>query len=214
MEREAFLALLRQHRAIAVIRAPDLSRGLAMAEAAAAGGVRLIEITWNSRHPGDLLSKLRHRLPHCTIGVGTVLSKRDLRDAAAAGAQFCLCPHTDRSVVGLAQRVGMPIVPGALTPSEVVAAWQAGATAVKVFPVSAVGGASYIRSLQGPLAHIPLVPTGGVTVENAGDLLKAGAIAVGLSTGLFPPAVVEQQAWTTITALAQQLVNSLANLNP
>ncbi|MBD1872025.1 bifunctional 4-hydroxy-2-oxoglutarate aldolase/2-dehydro-3-deoxy-phosphogluconate aldolase [Nodosilinea sp. FACHB-131] len=209
MDRDAFLVLLRQHRAIAVIRAPNLNQGLAMAEAAAAGGIHLIEITWNSWHPEDLVSKLRHRLPYCTIGVGTILSKADLRDAAGAGAQFCFCPHIDLSITRLAQKVEIPIVPGALTPNEVVAAWQAGATAVKVFPVNAVGGASYIRSLQGPLAHIPLIPTGGVTVENAGDMLKAGAIAVGLSTSLFPKTAVAEQNWTAVTALATQLVDNL-----
>ncbi|MBW4459525.1 MAG: bifunctional 4-hydroxy-2-oxoglutarate aldolase/2-dehydro-3-deoxy-phosphogluconate aldolase [Nodosilinea sp. WJT8-NPBG4] len=211
MDRDAFLALLRQHRAIAVIRAPDLNQGLGMAEAAAAGGIHLIEITWNSWHPEDLVSKLRHRLPHCTIGVGTVLSEADLRDAVGAGTQFCFCPHTDLSITELAQEIKIPIVPGALTPNEVVAAWQAGATAVKVFPVNAVGGASYIRSFQGPLAHIPLIPTGGVTVENAGEMLKAGAIAVGLSTSLFPKVAVAEQNWAAVTALATQLVDTLAS---
>ncbi|MBD2107085.1 bifunctional 4-hydroxy-2-oxoglutarate aldolase/2-dehydro-3-deoxy-phosphogluconate aldolase [Nodosilinea sp. FACHB-13] len=210
MDRDAFLALLRQHRAIAVIRALDLNQGLAMAEAAAAGGIHLIEITWNSWHPGDLVSKLSHRLPHCTIGVGTVLSKANLRDAVGAGAHFCFCPHTDSAIIELAQKMEVPIVPGALTPNEVVTAWQAGATAVKVFPINAVGGASYIRSFQGPLTHIPLIPTGGVTVENTRDMLRAGAIAVGLSTSLFPKAAVAEQNWAAITTLAAQLVDTLA----
>ncbi len=211
MDRDTFLALLRQHRAIAVIRAPDLNRGLAMAEAAATGGIHLIEITWNSRHPGDLVSKLRHRLPHCTIGIGTALSKAELKAAAGAGAQFCFCPHTDPAIIKLAQEMEIPVVPGALTPNEVVTAWQAGATAIKVFPVNAVGGSSYIRSLQEPLDHIPLIPTGGVTVENAGDMLRAGAIAVGLSTSLFPITAVAEQNWATITTLATQLVDTLAS---
>ncbi|MBD2234871.1 bifunctional 4-hydroxy-2-oxoglutarate aldolase/2-dehydro-3-deoxy-phosphogluconate aldolase [Phormidium tenue] len=211
MDKDTFLSLLRQHRAIAVIRTPDLNRGLAMAEAAATGGIHLIEITWNSYHPGDLVSKLRHRLPHCTIGVGTALSKADLKAAVGAGAQFCFCPHSDPALIQLAQQVEIPIVPGALTPGEVVAAWQAGATAVKVFPISAVGGVSYVRSLQGPLAHVPLIPTGGVTVENASAMVQAGAIAVGLSTSLFPTTAVAEQNWAAITTLAAQLVNTLAS---
>ncbi|MBD2113682.1 MULTISPECIES: bifunctional 4-hydroxy-2-oxoglutarate aldolase/2-dehydro-3-deoxy-phosphogluconate aldolase [Cyanophyceae] len=210
MDRNAFLALLRQHRAIAVIRSPDLNQGLAMAEAAVTGGIRLIEITWNSWRPEDLVSKLRYRLPHCTIGIGTALSQADLKAAMDAGAQFCFCPHTDSAIIELAQEMKIPIVPGALTPNEVVTAWQAGATAVKVFPINAVGGASYICSFQGPLAHIPLIPTGGVTVENARDMLRAGAIAVGLSTSLFPKAAVAEQDWAAITTLAAQLVDTLA----
>lgn len=211
MDRDAFLTLLRQHRAIAVIRTPDLNQGMAMAEAAAAGGIHLIEITWNSCQPEDLVSKLRHRLPHCTIGIGTALSKADLKAAAGAGAQFCFCPHSDLALMQLAHQLAIPLVPGALTPGEVVAAWQAGAAAVKVFPISAVGEASYVRSLQGPLAHIPLIPTGGVTVENASAMVQAGAIAVGLSTGLFPKTAVAEQNWATITALAAQLVKTLAS---
>ncbi|PSN12363.1 ketohydroxyglutarate aldolase [filamentous cyanobacterium CCT1] len=210
MERDSFLALLRQHRAIAVIRADDVSSGLHQAQAAAAGGIRLIEITWNSAQPEQLVSILRQQLTHCTIGIGTALSIADLRCAAAAGAQFCFCPHTDARLIETARGLQMPIVPGALTPNEIVAAWQAGASAVKVFPVSAVGGASYIRSLQGPLAHIPLVPTGGVTVENAAAMVGAGAIAVGLSTGLFPSAMVGARNWAAITMLAKGLVDQLS----
>jgi 2-dehydro-3-deoxyphosphogluconate aldolase/(4S)-4-hydroxy-2-oxoglutarate aldolase len=209
MENDAFLQLLRQHRAIAVIRAPDLERGLRMAAAVEAGGLRLIEITWDSAQPALLVDKLRHQWPHCTVGVGTVLSLANLTQAGAAGAQFCFCPHTDSTLIHLAQTLGVPLVPGALTPNEIMAARQLGAAAVKVFPISAVGGASYLRSLQGPLGSIPLVPTGGVTVENASEMIRAGAIAVGLSSGLFPRQALDQGDWAAITQRAAQLVGSL-----
>lgn len=209
MDRDSFLALLRQHRAIAVIRASGVDLGLNLAKAAEAGGIRLIEITWNSAHADCLVTKLRQQLPHCYIGIGTALSTADLEDAAEAGAQFCFCPHTDPMLIQVAQALTIPIVPGALTPNEIMIAWQTGASAVKVFPISAVGGASYIRSLQGPLAHIPLVPSGGVSVENAAAIIDAGAIAVGLSTGLFPNAAVSDRNWDTITNLATRLVERL-----
>lgn len=212
MYQELFLALLRQHRAIAVIRAASVESGLAQAQAVAAGGIRLIEVTWDSASPALLVDKLRHGLPACTIGIGTVLSLSDLKAAVAAGAQFCFCPHTDPSLIRAAQPLQIPIVPGALTPNEIVTAWQAGATAVKVFPVSALGGATYMRSLQGPLSHIPLVPTGGVTVENAAAMVQAGAIAVGLSTGLFSKADLARENWHHITQLSSQLADSLADL--
>ena len=212
MYQELFLALLRQHRAIAVIRAASVESGLAQAQAVAAGGMRLIEVTWDSASPALLVEKLRHSLPACTIGVGTALSHSDLKNAAAAGAQFCFCPHTDLSLIRAAQPLQIPIVPGVLTPNEIVTAWQAGATAVKVFPVSALGGATYIRSLQGPLSHIPLVPTGGVTVENAAAMVQVGAIAVGLSTGLFSKADLARENWQHITQLSSQLADSLADL--
>jgi 2-dehydro-3-deoxyphosphogluconate aldolase/(4S)-4-hydroxy-2-oxoglutarate aldolase len=209
MENDVFLSLLRQHRAIAVIRAADLDLGIHQAEAAAAGGMRLIEITWDSASPGDLVNKLRHRLPHCTVGIGTALSLADLAQAAEAGAQFCFCPHTSPPLIHLAQTLHLPIVPGALTPNEIVAAWSTGAAAVKVFPVGAVGGASYIRAVRGPLGHIPLVPTGGVTVENAGEMIRAWAIAVGLSSGLFPQAAIAQGDWATVTDRCRRLVETL-----
>jgi 2-dehydro-3-deoxyphosphogluconate aldolase / (4S)-4-hydroxy-2-oxoglutarate aldolase len=109
----------------------------------------------------------------------------------------------------LGQQAGVPMVAGALTPSEIAAAWQAGAAGVKVFPVMAVGGASYIRSLQGPLAGIPLIPTGGVTPKAAVDLVEAGAIAVGLASALFPKAQVQAQDWASISAQIEALVQAL-----
>ena len=103
----------------------------------------------------------------------------------------------------------IPIIPGALTPTEIVTAWQAGASCVKVFPVQAVGGASYIKSLQEPLGQIPLIPTGGVTLENAKEFIAAGAIAVGLSGQLFPPQLVELGDWEAIAQLAKNLIETI-----
>jgi 2-dehydro-3-deoxyphosphogluconate aldolase/(4S)-4-hydroxy-2-oxoglutarate aldolase len=101
-------------------------------------------------------------------------------------------------------------VPGALTPTEIVTAWDSGATCVKVFPIEAVGGANYIKSLQGPLGHIPLIPTGGVTLENAKEFIKAGAIAVGLSGDLFPKPLIAAQDWDAIAQRAKTLKQQLA----
>jgi 2-dehydro-3-deoxyphosphogluconate aldolase/(4S)-4-hydroxy-2-oxoglutarate aldolase len=209
MEKDMFLSLLRQHRAIAVIRAPEVDLGLRMAEAAEAGGIRLIEITWDSAQPALLVNKLRHRLPHCTVGIGTALALADLTQAVEAGAQFCFCPHTDAPLIHLAQTLHIPIVPGALTPNEIMAAYRLGAAAVKVFPISAVGGVSYVRSVLGPLAAIPLVPTGGVTVENAAAMVQAGAIAVGLSTGLFPKDAIAQKDWAAVSDRCRTLVEAV-----
>lgn len=207
MDSAAFLETLRQQRAIAVLRAPRFDLGLCMAEAVAAGGVRLIEITWNSDQPQHLIAHLRQALPHCWIGVGTVLSLADLQAAMAAGAEFGFSPYTDPDLLRWAVDRRWPLVPGALTPSEIGAAWRAGAPAVKVFPVGAMGGPSYLRSLQAPLGQIPLVPTGGLTVDQVGAMLQAGATAVGLSTGLFPAKAVAQGDWEAITHRARQLVH-------
>ncbi len=205
-----WLQQLQQHRAIAVIRTPRFTLGQQMAKAMATGGVRLIEVTWNSDRPEALIAQLRSELPECWIGAGTLLTLDDLQQAIAAGAQFLFSPHGDRALIRRAAERGVPFVPGALSPSEIVAAWQAGASSVKVFPVQAMGGECYIRSLQGPLGQIPLIPTGGVTLANATAFLQAGAIAVGLASQLFPKAAIQSGNWDAIAQQAQTLVQQLA----
>jgi len=200
-----WLAYLRHERAIAVIRSPELRLGSHMAQAVAAGGMGLIEITWNSDRPADLITHLRETLPHCRIGAGTLLTESQVREAIAAGAQFLFTPHTNPTLIDVACQANVPMVAGALTPTEIVTAWQAGASAVKVFPIQAVGGVNYLRSLQGPLGQIPMIPTGGVTMENARGMLEAGAIAVGLSGQLFPQQAIALGDWGQIRELAEGL---------
>lgn len=209
MNHQSWLTLLQQHRAIAVIRSPQIELGLQMAKAVAAGGMRLIEITWNSDQPAELIRQLRSQLPTCTIGTGTILDISQLRKAIACGAQFLFSPHVDQTLIQAAVDAGVPIVPGALSPTEIMTAWQAGASCVKVFPVQAVGGASYIKSLQLPRGQIPLIPTSGVTGENAKEFLAAGAIAVGLSSDLFPQPLVAARDWEAIIARSTLCVHSL-----
>jgi 2-dehydro-3-deoxyphosphogluconate aldolase / (4S)-4-hydroxy-2-oxoglutarate aldolase len=206
---QSWLAHVRSQHVIAVIRTSQFEQGIGMAKAVAAAGMELIEITWNSDRAAQLVANLRVQLPHCQIGAGTLLTLSDLHEAIASGAQFLFTPHFQFDWVQQARQHQIPIIPGALTPSEIVAAWQAGATCVKVFPVQAVGGADYIRHLQGPLGQIPLIPTGGVTLENAKDYLQAGAIAVGLAGQLFPKQAVILQDWATLTQIARTLLQNL-----
>lgn len=204
------MAELLKHRAIAVIRSPDRQQGLKLAQAVAEGGMRLIEITWNSHQPAALIEQLRAELPECTVGTGTILESEQLHRAVDAGAEFLFSPHVESNLIKAAVAAQVPIIPGALSPTEIVSAWQTGASAVKVFPVQAVGGASYIKSLQGPLGQIPLIPTGGVTLDNAAEFIQAGAIAVGLSGQLFPPQLVHEQNWGAIAQIAHSLTQRLA----
>lgn len=210
MSNQFWLSLLQQHRFIAVIRSPWLSLGHKMAQAVALGGLSLIEITWNSERAPELISQLRRELPHCIIGTGTLLNLEQLEQAIEAGAQFLFTPHVNLTLIAAAVQAGVPIVPGALTPTEIVTAWEAGASCIKVFPIQAVGGASYIKALQGPLGNIPLIPTGGVSLENAQEFLKAGAIAVGLSGELFPKALIATEDWKAIAQRARTLREQLA----
>jgi 2-dehydro-3-deoxyphosphogluconate aldolase / (4S)-4-hydroxy-2-oxoglutarate aldolase len=206
----AWLALIKQHRAIAVIRAPQFELGYHMAQAVAAGGIRLIEITWDSDRPAPLIARLQAELPDCVIGTGTILTAAHLQAAIAAQVAFIFTPHTNIDLIQTAVAHGIPIIPGALTPTEIVTAWQAGASSVKVFPVHALGGAAYLRSLQSPLGSIPLIPTGGVTVENAAELIAAGAIGVGLAGNLLPTSACQTGNWPLIRQQAQTLMQNLA----
>lgn len=205
--RADWLALLARHRAIAIIRASSVDVGLAMAKAAAAGGFSLIEVAWNNNaQPAEMMAIIRQTLSECVVGAGTVLTKEDLQGAIAAGAQFCFTPHTDPALIQIATDFRIPMIAGAMTPTEILVAWRAGAASVKVFPISALGSAQYIRSVLGPLGPIALVPTGGVTSESAPDLMAAGAVAVGLSTALFPKAEVEKEDWAAIEARSRYLL--------
>jgi 2-dehydro-3-deoxyphosphogluconate aldolase/(4S)-4-hydroxy-2-oxoglutarate aldolase len=211
MSNQVWLSQLQQQRSLAVIRAPKLELGLEMALAVADGGMKLIEITWNSDRAGELITHLRSKLPECTIGTGTLFNVQQLQEAITVGAQFLFTPHVDPVMIQAAVAQNIPIIPGALTPTEIITAWSYGASCVKVFPVQAVGGASYIKSLQGPLGHIPLIPTGGVTLENAQELIQAGAVAVGLSGELFPKHLVIERNWQAIAQLASQLLQNLVD---
>ncbi|MBD2307926.1 bifunctional 4-hydroxy-2-oxoglutarate aldolase/2-dehydro-3-deoxy-phosphogluconate aldolase [Chroococcidiopsis sp. FACHB-1243] len=206
MFNDSWLKLLQQNRAIAVIRANKIELGCQMAKAVAAGGMQLIEVTWNSDRPAELISQLRRELPACTIGTGTILTLEQLQQAIASGAQFLFTPHVDSVLIQAAVARGIPIVPGALSPTEIVTAWMVGASCVKVFPVQALGGVSYIKNLQAPLGNIPLIPTGGVSLENAKEFIAAGAIAVGLSGQLFPKSYIEAENWEAIAQLAKTLM--------
>jgi 2-dehydro-3-deoxyphosphogluconate aldolase / (4S)-4-hydroxy-2-oxoglutarate aldolase len=215
--KEDWLKLAKQERIIAVIRSTDLSVGRKMAHAVAAGGIKLIEITANSdylrysdtQRPWELIELLRSELPECSIGTGTVLSLADVRNAIACGAEYIFTPHVDLNLLQAATTAAIPMIPGALTPTEIITAWQSGATAVKVFPIGSVGGVEYLQALQAPLGQIPLIPTGGVTVTNAKDFLATGAVAVGLGGSLFPRAEIVREDWHSIRDRSIRLVMSV-----
>ena len=182
-------AAIRRHRLVAVLRRvtpqPEL---LALIDELADAGVRVFEITLDapSGHE-DLAAVRRHLLDigiaDALVGAGTVLGSETLAAAREAGADFAVSPILDRELVREAVSIGLPFIPGAMTPTEIVTAWAAGATLVKLFPASAVGPA-LVRELRGPLPDVPLLPTGGVDASNAAAFLDAGAVAVGVGSAL------------------------------
>jgi 2-dehydro-3-deoxyphosphogluconate aldolase/(4S)-4-hydroxy-2-oxoglutarate aldolase len=180
-----FLRRLGAVPVVAILRAAGAGRFPEVGRVLYEAGVRGIEVTLTSEGALEAFGRLREELPgDALLGVGTVRSVADAELAAAAGAGYLVAPGFRPEVVGWAVERGLPVVPGALTPTEVAAAWAAGATAVKVFPVSAVGGPAYLKAVRAPLPEVPLVPTGGVGIDDIGAYLDAGAVAVGLGSPL------------------------------
>ena len=174
-----FLDRLRATRVVAVIRAASADAALGLARALVRGGVTGIEITFSTPGAADAIRRARRELPDALLGAGTVLTEAELVAACDAGTSFLVSPHFDPALVAAARARGVPFLPGALTPTEIVRAWQGGATCVKLFPGSAVGP-GYLRAIRGPLPEIPIMPTGGVDLDNLRDWLSAGAVAVGM----------------------------------
>jgi 2-dehydro-3-deoxyphosphogluconate aldolase / (4S)-4-hydroxy-2-oxoglutarate aldolase len=182
---QRFLERLAAVPVVAILRAADAGRFLEVGRVLYEEGVRAIEVTLTSEGALEAFGRLRGELPgDALLGVGTVRSMGDAERALGAGATYLVAPDFRGEVVAFAAGRGLPVVPGALTPTEVVAAWGAGATAVKVFPVSAVGGVAYVKAVRAPLPEVPLVPTGGVGIDDIGAYLDAGAVAVGVGSPL------------------------------
>ena len=181
----AFLDRLGAVPVVAILRAGDAGRFLEVGRVLYEGGVRAVEVTLTSRGALEAFGRLREELPgDALLGVGPGRSVGDAERAVGAGASYLVAPDFRAEVVAWAAGRDVPVVPGALTPTEVGAAWAAGATAVKVFPVSAVGGPAYVKAIRAPLPEVPLVPTGGVGIDDLGAYLAAGAVAVGVGSPL------------------------------
>lgn len=173
-------------RVIAIGRGLDRETVVRIGEGLAAGGIRAFEITFGRDDAVEAIAALDARFgdgQELLVGAGTVLSIDDAQRALDAGAKFLVMPVTDPDLVAWAAQRGVPTIPGAMTPTEVLAGWAAGAAAIKLFPAS-VTGPKFIRELHGPFPYIPVVPTGGVTVDTAAALITAGAVAVGLGSRL------------------------------
>jgi 2-dehydro-3-deoxyphosphogluconate aldolase / (4S)-4-hydroxy-2-oxoglutarate aldolase len=171
-------------RIVAVLRTATADSCLLAARTLIAAGVTCVEITFTTPDATQLIRTLRDEVGSgAVIGAGTILTAADAEKALAAGAQFLVSPAPCADVIATAVTAGVPAIPGAFTPHEVLLAWNSGAAAVKVFP-AVTGGPAHVQALRGPLPHIPLIPTGGVSPASAPDYLAAGATAVGLGSEL------------------------------
>lgn len=190
---------------IAVVRLDDLGTAPDIAAAFAAGGVPAVEFTFTNRRAGEAISAAREALgDRGLIGAGSVLDSETARIAILAGAQYVVTPTFKASTLETCHRYGVPVVCGALTPTEILTAWEAGAALVKVHPAS-LGGPKYFKDVLAPMPQVKLVPSGGVTFDNAGEFIAAGASAVALGGNLVDPNSVRSGDWSSLEERARTL---------
>ena len=197
---------------VAVFRAPTAEHFVSASEVLWDAGVRCFEYTLTTDGALDALVGLRKLLPEAIVGVGTVRTVDHIRAATEAGAQFSVSQIFLPELATAAREQQIPFVPGALTPTEVVTAWNAGVPAVKVSPIGPLGGVTYLNELRGPLPDVAIMPTGGVTLDAAAHYLDAGAVAVGVSGALLEDVLLGGHL-AALSARAKQLMSSVAERN-
>lgn len=196
---------------IPVLRAKSTAQGRVVVEAMIAGGVTVVEVTMTVPGAVGLLKELKRAYgSKLLLGSGTVTKTAQVEETIEAGAEFVVSPSLHPEVILATKRNGKLSIPGALTPTEAITAWEAGADYVKIFPCSAVGGASYLKALLAPFPHLKLIPTGGVTLQTAEDFLKAGARALGVGSDLVNLAAVDAGHPEKITETARAYLQVLA----
>ena len=210
MEKRDILNRMTAEGLIPVIRVSSAREAMEVADAIKAGGVSFIEITMSVPGAIDVIKELSQKYKDDIIlGAGTILDTETGRAALLAGAQFIVTPTLNLDLIQLAHRYSVPIVPGAMTPTEILTAWNAGADMVKVFPAAQLGGPEYIKALRGPLPHILYVPTGGVNLQNAGAFIKAGASALGAGGELVDKKAVAEKKFNVITENARAFLKAI-----
>lgn len=196
--------------AVAVIRMADSSRLLKVGEALLKGGVRALEITMTTPNALRVIEDCVNRMdPEIKIGVGSVLDAETARMAINAGAQYVVSPVFKTEIIEMAHRYDIPAMPGCFTPTEILRATEAGADIIKVFPADVVGMA-FFKAVKAPMPHLNLMPTGGVSLTNAGDWLKAGACAVGVGSALLDKKSIQNEDYAQLTENARILCQSIS----
>ena len=201
------VSALREVGIIPVIRAPSADAAVAVVEALLKAGLTVAEITMTVPNAIDAIAAVAKRFPNqVLIGAGTVTDADTARRAVDAGAEFIVTPCLVPEVIDAGRRADVAVLPGALTPTEVLEAFRLGGDMVKVFPAQSVGGAAYLRALRGPFPEIPLVPTGGVTLDNVREMFGAGAVAVGVGSELISKDALARRDYNAIGALASEFI--------
>ena len=208
MNKTEVLQLIRDTGLIPVVRAESAELAVRAVEAIKAGGVSVLEVTMTVPGAIGVIEKLAATFgKDALIGAGTVLDPETAKQCIQAGAQFIVSPALNEETIAFCRANDVAVFPGALTPTEVVRAWNAGADAVKIFPAGAVGGASYLKALKAPLPQIELIPTGGVSLTTAADFIQAGAMALGVGADLVDIGALRDGKDEVITQRARQFLD-------
>jgi len=203
---------IEQAGAVAVVRLDDLSAAVNVAEALIAGGVIAVEFTFTNPAAGKAIEAAKAAVgDRGYIGAGTVLDPETARIAILSGAEYIVTPTLKRETIELCNRYGVPTIIGAFTATEMLTAWEAGASYIKVHPAS-LGGPRYFKDILAPLPQLKLIPSGGVSLDNASDFLRAGAVAVALGSNLVDAATVAAGDWATLTERAKKLSEAIASV--
>lgn len=205
MSKTAILERIKSEKVIALIRADSADSLLDCARALSAGGLNVIELTMTTPGAVSMVEKVSRALPGVVLGLGTVLDADTARAGIAAGAKFIVTPALRPTVIAACREAGVPVLSGALTPTEACTAWELGADVIKIFPAEFFGPA-YIKSLKAPFPQIEFLPTGGVTPQTVGEFLRAGAFATAAGSALVPAAALKSRDWAAITARAREFV--------
>jgi 2-dehydro-3-deoxyphosphogluconate aldolase/(4S)-4-hydroxy-2-oxoglutarate aldolase len=209
MKKEKVRALIEEIGIVPVVRCASPEEARMAAQAVAKGGIPIVEITMTVPGALEVILELAKAMPKSLVGAGTVLNKKMAEKCADAGAQFLVTPGFTKPVVTAARKMDLVVMAGALTPTEVMAAWEAGVDLVKIFPCANVGGASYIKALKGPFPEVPLVPTGGVNLETAVGYIQAGSAALGIGGELVSRKALQERTPEVISELATRYVETV-----
>lgn len=205
MTKQEILSRLRAEKVIALIRADSPASLLDCARALSAGGLNCLELTMTTPGAIEMCARVAKELPQILLGLGTVLDADTARKGIAAGAKFIVTPAVRPAVIAACQEAGVPVLGGALTPTEIYTSWELGVDVVKIFPAEFFGPA-YIKSIKAPFPKIEIMPTGGVTPETVGEFLKNGAFATAAGSALVSAAALKAKDWPAITQRARAFV--------
>jgi 2-dehydro-3-deoxyphosphogluconate aldolase/(4S)-4-hydroxy-2-oxoglutarate aldolase len=201
------LAKILDEGIVPVIRVASAQEAFEVSRAIKEGGISVIEVAMTTPGAMDAIKEASQKFgKEVLLGAGTVLDPETARAALLNGAKFLVSPSLNLEVIKMSNRYGAVVIPGALTPTEILTAWEAGADLVKVFPIAQVGGPAYLKAIQAPLPHIPLVPTGGVNLQNAGEFIKAGAAAIAVGGELVDKKAAAEKRYSVISENAQKFL--------